>query len=227
MSGVSDLSQNSTPTRVTSATGLQLLLSQDDSRLSATLEAFKETIRFLFERVLRLYRQFAGSTRMMSLAGENGKVSAHYFSAGEVLGTDIRFEFEDPDIATDKKETLLKLFDCGLLTEENGHISKENKQRILDAFGFGGYENARDISSLHIAKAVEENLALKSNTVGVDEYDDHTLHIEEHTRFLLSEEFKRLRSKEETKARFVEHIREHKKQIAYDAGKENLEGLKE
>ena len=36
VSGVSDLSQSSTPTRVTSATGLQLLLSQDDSRMAAT-----------------------------------------------------------------------------------------------------------------------------------------------------------------------------------------------
>ena len=37
ISGISDLVQNSTPTRVTSATGLQLLLSQDEKRLSATL----------------------------------------------------------------------------------------------------------------------------------------------------------------------------------------------
>ena len=37
ISGVSDLSQHSMPTRVTSATGLQLLLAQDEARLSATL----------------------------------------------------------------------------------------------------------------------------------------------------------------------------------------------
>ena len=222
VSGVSDLSQNSTPTRVTSAAGLQLLLAQDDSRLASTMEAFKGAIKFLCERILRLYRQFAGSTRMMSLAGENGKVSAHYFSAGEVLGSDIRFEFEDPELASDKKETLLKLFDCGLLTDDEGRVSKENKQRILDAFGLGAYENARDISSLHIAKAVQENLDLKSNMVGVDEYDDHALHVEEHTRFLLSEEFKKYRKNSEMKTRFVEHIREHKKQIAVVANEEKI-----
>ena len=212
VSGVSDLSQNSTPARVTSATGLQLLLSQDDSRLSATVESFKEAIRVLGERVLRLYRQFAGAARMMSLAGENGKVCAHYFSAGEVLGSDIRFEFEESEMASDKRQTLLKLFDCGLLTEEDGRVSKENKQRILEAFGLGSYENARDISALHIAKASEENLTLKSADAVADEYDDHELHIAEHTRFLLSDEFKKLVRKEEAKARFVEHIRQHKKQ---------------
>jgi hypothetical protein len=158
---------------------------------------------------------------MMSLAGENGKVSAHYFSAGEVLGSDIRFEFEETEVTTDKRETLLKLFDCGLLSDDDGRISKENKQRILDAFGFGTYENARDISSLHIAKALEENLALKSDMVAVDEFDEHTLHVEEHTRFLLSEEFKRLRNKEDAKARFIAHIREHKKAVAVDATQQN------
>ena len=87
-----------------------------------------------------------------------------------------------------------------------------DKQRILEAFGLGSYENARDISALHIAKASEENLTLKSADAVADEYDDHELHIAEHTRFLLSDEFKKLVRKEEAKARFVEHIRQHKKQ---------------
>ncbi len=210
VSGVSDLTQNSTPVRVTSATGLQLLLSQDDSRLSATMESLKGAIKEIGARTLRLYRQFAGSTRLMSLLGENGRVCVHYFNASEVPETDVCFEFEESEASESKREILLRLFEAGLLMDEDGKVSKANKERILEAFGFGGYENAKDISALHSAKASEENIQMKSETKKVDEYDDHALHITEHTRFLLSEEFKTDLGAEEMKQRFIEHIREHK-----------------
>ena len=89
-------------------------------------------------------------------------------------------------------------------------LTQENKQRILEAFGFGSYENVRDISALHIAKAGEENLLLKTGALEVDSYDEHDLHITEHIRFLLSAEFKRIADGGETKKRFEAHIAEHK-----------------
>jgi hypothetical protein len=210
VSGVSDLSQNSTPARVTSATGLQLLLSQDDSRLAATLESFECAIKEIGRQVLRLYRQFAGNARLMTLTGENKRTQVHYFNAAEVVGKDIVFDCEDKETPYDKREILLKLFEAGLLCDENGEVSKENKNRILEAFGFGSYESARDISALHIAKAGEENLALKESVVEPDFYDDHELHIAEHTRFLLSAEFKACRNQDEIKKRFIDHIKKHK-----------------
>ena len=103
----------------------------------------------------------------------------------------------------------MELYNAGLLSDEEGKISKENKNRILEAFGFGSYENAKDISSLHIAKASEENLDMKMEGVEVDVYDDHAVHITEHTRFLLSEEFKRMKEKTPVKARVVAHIKAH------------------
>jgi hypothetical protein len=70
-------------------------------------------------------------------------------------------------------------------------LTAENKHRILEAFGFGSYENVRDISALHITKAGEENIEMREGGAIPDVYDDHALHITEHIRFLLSAEFKR------------------------------------
>ena len=123
---------------------------------------------------------------------------------------DIQFETQDTSSPEEKKATLLKLYEAGLLTDKDGNLTQENKQRILEAFGFGGYENARDISALHIAKAGEENLALKAGDAEVDFYDEHDLHITEHIRFLLSAEFKRIADGGETKKRFEAHIQAHK-----------------
>ena len=122
---------------------------------------------------------------------------------------DVQFETQESVSSEEKKETILRLFEAGLLTGEDGTLTTENKNRILDAFGFGGFENARDISALHIAKASEENLDMRTGEVDVDSYDDHGMHITEHTRFLLSEEFKRIKDKAGVKERFVQHIKKH------------------
>lgn len=220
ISGVSDLLQNSNPTRVTSATGLQLLLSQDESRLSATVSAMERAVKDVGRQILRLYRQFAGNARLMTFTGENKKTQVHYFNASELAVTDVQFETQDSTSPEEKRATILKLYEAGILTDGDGKLSVENKNRVLEAFGFGSFENARDISALHIAKAGEENLDLKSGDVAIDVYDEHSLHITEHTRFLLSAEFKRCKNKDEMKKRFIAHIDAHKAEMTKERKKE-------
>ena len=211
ISGIKDLAENSTLSRVTSATGLQLLLAQDEARLTPSIRSIEEARREIGRQILRLYRQFAGTARLMTLTGENKKTQVHYFNASNLNVSDLQFEDRETSTPEEKKATLLKLYEAGLLTDEDGRITTENKHRILDAFGFGGYENARDISALHIAKASEENLDLKSAELIPDCYDEHDLHIVEHTRFLLSAEFKKVKDKEAVKKRFEKHMAAHKK----------------
>ena len=225
ISGVSDLSQNSTPARVTSASGLQLLLSQDDSRLAATTDNISRAVKETGRQILRLYKQFAGSARLLTLTGENKKTQVYYFNAAELSANDIVFESEDAVTPEQKRETLMKLFEAGLLTDEDGKLSEENKNRILEAFGFGSYENAKNVSALHIAKADEENLTMKSGAVEPDDYDDHELHIARHVRFLLSEEFRRL-SDESLKKRCSEHIEAHRR-LAKNAERKTQSGEEE
>ena len=211
ISGVSDLSQSSTPLSVTSATGLQLLLSQDESRLAATVACMQRAVKEVGRQILKLYRQFAGSARLMTMTGENKKTQICYFNAANLSVNDVQFESQEAVTMEERRATLLRLHEAGLLTDENGTLTQENKNRILEAFGYGTYENARDISALHIAKASEENLELKSAEILPDSYDEHDLHILEHTRYLLSSEFKRLGKKEEVKERITAHIALHKK----------------
>ncbi len=211
ISGVSEVSQNSTPMRVTSATGLQLLLSQDESRLSATVTSIERALKEVGRQILRLYRQFAGTARLMTLTGENKKTQIYYFNASSLDVNDLQFESKETITPEEKKLTLLNLYQAGLLTDEDGNLTAENKNRILEAFGYGSYESARDISALHIAKAGEENLELKEGDVAPDVYDDHALHIHEHIRFLLSAEFKRCKNREELKKRVVTHLTAHEK----------------
>ncbi len=211
ISGVSELAKDSSPMRVTSATGLQLLLSQDESRLSATTTSIERALKEVGRQILRLYRQFAGTARLMTLTGENKKAQVYYFNASSLDVNELQFESKETTTPAEKKATLLNLYQAGLLTDGEGRLTQESKNRILEAFGFGSYENARDISALHTAKAGEENIAMKTQEIEPDRYDDHALHIAEHTRFLLSAEFKRWRDKELVKARYVAHLEAHER----------------
>ena len=213
ISGVSDLAQNSTPGRVTSATGLQLLLAQDNTRLAATIGSIERAMKEVGRHILRLYKQFAGSARLMTLTGENKRTQVHYFNAADLAINDLQFETQESTTSEEKRATILRLLEAGLLMDDDGKMSAENKQRVLEAFGFGTYENARDISALHIAKAGEENLEMKTKELDVDSYDEHELHVTEHTRYLLSSELKRLGNREEVKTRIQAHIQAHKKAL--------------
>lgn len=210
VSGVSDLTQNSMPVNVTSASGLRLLLNEDNSRLAVTMANVRYSMKEVARHILRLYKQFAGSARLMTLTGKNKKTEIYYFNATELSSSDIVFETEDETTPEEKQEQILTLLKAGLFTDENGKLTTENKARILEAFGFGSYENARDISALHIATAGEENLKLMKGSVMAESYDDHDLHILEHTRFLLSSEFKK-KGNAVAKERFCAHIAEHEK----------------
>lgn len=145
------------------------------------------------------------------MTGDNKKTEAYYFNAASLDVSDLQFESQEVATPEEKRATLLNLYEAGLLTNDEGKLTTENKNRILEAFGFGSYENAKDISALHIEKADEENLEMKEVDVAVDEYDDHALHIAEHTRFLLSAEFKKSTKKEELKKRFLLHMEAHKR----------------
>ena len=77
------------------------------------------------------------------------------------------------------------------------------------AFGFGDTDNVKDISALHLGKAGDENVAFLKGEVAIDEFDDHALHIHEHTRYLLGTVFER-GGREQVKERALKHLREHK-----------------
>ena len=155
---------------------------------------------------MRLYGQFAGNARLLAAAGENKRTEVVYFSAAE-LSADLVFETEEAATPEQKRGDGLRLFEAGLLADADGNLSEENRLRILDAFGFGSYENAKDVSQLHVAKAAGENLALAKGEVPPDGYDDHALHVREHIRFLLSEELKGI--PKGYKDRILRHVRAH------------------
>lgn len=222
LSGVSEFSRSTDVAAGTSGVALQLLIEQEDARLNAVTENVRSAIRETAKQMIRLFKQFATSTRLLRTAGEQGKVELYYFNSSDLGSDDVVFDTENELSYTpaQKKSAVYELIDAGLLADDTGKLSERTKAKLLEILGFGSIDNTLDIESLHINKADEENLSGFKKPIGVDEYDDHELHIAEHTRFLLSAESEGVRKNPETKKNALEHLRAHKTMAAENAAEQ-------
>lgn len=223
ISGVSEVTTYSqVPSNVASGTAISLLLEQDDTRISLTADSLRESIKRIGKHVLRLYRQFAKVPRVKRITGENGEVEIAAFSSGNIDSEDIVFDTisDIEDTLSARRAMVYDLLKLGLFSDENGKLTTSTKSKIFEILGFGNWEDGRNNDEQHRKKALKENMDFDKKNVGVDVYDDHALHIEEHVRLLVSTRCvndKKLRDK------VAEHIEKHTELMELRSGVQKLE----
>ncbi len=225
ISGSSEVSRSTAFTQTNlSGTAIELLIEQDETRLSVTADNIKTAIREVGRHILRLFKQFATETRIMKSAGTSKSVKAFYFNSADITYDDIAFDTENElnQTPAQKKNAVLQMLQSGLLSDDSGKISARNKSKILEILGYGSLDNAQDINNLHRNKAERENIDMLKKDAVVEGYDDHLIHIDEHTRRVLEYDVEGENDKE-FKSRLQKHIEEHKNFIF----KSNLETIKE
>ena len=222
ISGVSEFSRTSqVAANVSSGVALQILTEQEDARLASTGENLKRAVKGVAKQMIRLFKQFANQTRLLRVAGETGKVELYYFNSSDLSSDEVEFESENGLSYTpaQKKNAVYELITAGILNDEDGKMNKRTKAKVLEILGFGSIDNAFDVENLHVGKAEEENLKGFVKETEIDEYDDHNIHVVEHTRYLLSGESESMRKDPERKTRAVAHLRAHKEALLNSATK--------
>ncbi len=220
VSGVSELMRNSsTRQNITSGVALQLLIEQDDTRLNISADCIRNATRDVARHILRLYKQYAVTARLAKVVGKEGEVETFYFKNCDLTSDDIIFETENElnDTPSARRALVMDLLKVGLLTDKEGKISQAAKLKILEMMGMGNWESAQDSSSLHQKKAQKENLTITEDTLPLT-VDDHALHIEEHTRFLISQTQKEDKKHEQL---LLHHIKLHQIMMSSDAARQN------
>lgn len=211
IAGTGDLSENADSfSGVTSATGLQLIIDQDDLRLNVTYGGIKRALKTIGRHILRLYRQFAADLRLMKYAGENNALSLFYFKGSDISSDDVVLEADsDLNMSPAQKRTVIyEILDKGLFSDADGKISVSAKNKLLELLGYSSLSGERDLGELNRSRAGQENLKMRTAECAVKSYDDHNTHISEHTAFLLTEELS-----EEAEKRICEHMRIHKNML--------------
>ena len=215
ISGVSDLfGTNASAISKMSGVALQILLEQEDMRISSSGEYVKFALKEIGRQILRMYKQFVTSQRMNKLVGENGTSKLFYWDNDTITSDDVVFETETEmgETVAQKRSMIFDLLQAGLLHDENGKLSNAMRLKILELLGFGIWEDALDNNNLQLEKAKRENIDFIENKIPeVLEIHDHDLHINAHTAFMLSGEFDRLsKEKPEIREKMLQHIRTHK-----------------
>lgn len=213
ISGTNDLSQSVTSmTSVTSATGLQLIIEQDESRMNVCYEQVKSALRRIGKYILRLYKQFASEMRLLRFAGKNGILSVENFTGSDITGDDVVLE-ADSDVnmtPARRRAALYEMLDRGLFVGDDGKLSASFRNKLLETLGYNGFSAEKDLKQLNVDRCTRENLSMKNGEqVALNSYDDDDVHVREHTAYLLTEKL----SKEQEK-RICAHLGEHKKRIS-------------
>ncbi len=217
ISGVNDLLSANTVSTNISGNALELLISQDETRLNASIESIKSACKEIAKKILRLYKQYALFPRLAKIIGENGQIEMFYFSSSDLSSDDIELEnqTDGTQTLTQRREMIFSLLERGLLYDENGNLTNRMKCKILEMLGLGIWENAQDINELHLKRSDNENLKILSGeVVSVSEIDDDRLHLNSHIAFMLGEDYEKAKEKNNKIEKiFLEHIRAHKKNV--------------
>lgn len=215
VSGVSDLLRSSSLTNNISGVALELLIEQDEARLINSAEEIRQAVKEISKQILRLYKQFIDGKTSSKLINSNGSIEMFYWNKSDINSDDVVFETENElnESLAQKRNMIFEIFNSGLLHDENGKLNNSVRYKLLEQLGFGIWENSQDVKTLQIKRAGKEHLVLLDEG-RIDmprEIDNHDLHINEHTCFMLSDEFEKAQKRNpKLEKLMLEHIRQHK-----------------
>jgi len=197
ISGVSEISRDSSaPTGVSSGRALGILQEQDETRLSLTASYITDANIEIGKQVLRLYKQFADTDRVIRSVGENLEVEILTWDASNITSDDVYIESQSQSIESpsQRRNMVFELLQYGLYNDpETGRLTKEGISKLFDVIDLGNWEAGSDTEKLHISKADRENQAFVTGKwEDIDSYDDHMIHIQRHNRFRLTSDFEKM-----------------------------------
>ncbi len=209
VSGVGDVASSVQNPSVSSGTALEILIEQQNERLTMPAEIIRRCYVEIAKMFLRLYSQFTSSIRAIRCADSFNKTRVYYADKNSTSSDDVYLESENELSYTQsqRKSTIFKMYESGLLSDEDGQIRPSLKEKVLNMLGYKDLDYQKGLSRLHEEKAQNENNKIRDYGLSVDEVDNHSIHIEEHERYFLSE-YRDL--SDEQKQRLFSHIDEHK-----------------
>ena len=126
LSGTSEIGSMENVAASLSGVALELLIDENETRLKFTTDSIKAAIKTIAKQILRLYKQFATFPRLIKIVGENGDLDVIYFKGNDISSDDVQFDTdnESNDTLSQRRNMIFTLLDKGLLTDENGNITK-------------------------------------------------------------------------------------------------------
>lgn len=216
--GVSQLMVYGAAASSSSGKALQKRQEIDATRMSLTGDNVRNGVRDMAKLWLRLNKTFSTGYRAMLIAGDDDMGGIWTWCSEDINSYDVEFSAENElrRSPEQQKEDFMQAFQMGLFADENGVIPKEVRRRAWELQKFGELHDVLDVEDMQRKNAQRECVYFESGVVPDDDkYGDDEIHLEEHLRYALSNDYRMLtKSSPEYAALFDAHIEQHRQKIA-------------
>jgi hypothetical protein len=157
MSGAREISQGSLPAGLDTAGGLQLMVEQENEKLSISAENYERGMKKALKRVLMLMKKHYTEERMARILGPDNEIEMLAFKGSDLSGgEDINIVQGSslPELKSAQQERIMLLWDKGAIVDRNG---QPDNQAFLRLLGMGDSEALFEMKQLDENKAKTEN----------------------------------------------------------------------
>lgn len=223
ISGVSELSRYSqAPSGVKSGVALSIANEQDDTRISMTTNQLENVSIALGKKILRMYRQFAQEPRIIRYVGSSKEIDVLSWTASDLRSDDVIIDNSSAlsETPAQRRQMVFDLLGTGMFNKEDQNpYSSEGIRKILEMLEFGHWEGGvNEEDELQESKAKRENKELlQGRLMPINDYDNDDIHIQEHYRFMMGDEYEQIMQSE--MGQFIDqmfklHVGQHKSRQA-------------
>lgn len=215
VAGTSQLMVNgATNNGINSGVAIQSLVDIDKTRLATTGESIRFAVQNMARMWLHIYKQYAKTKRIINILGTNDANSAIWWSSEDITSYDVSFTTENELVTSEKQqqENVMNAMSLNLFSDATGKTPENIKAMLLDSMLKSDYTKQMSITQADLQQARGEVtfFELKGIVPEISEFDNHTIHIEEHKRYIKQLKYQMLKKdKPELAKMFEEHIKMH------------------
>ena len=212
VAGLNDASMGQAPTSNATGRLTSFLAELDQRKIGPAVRSLTVMLSDIGRRMVRLWQKYGSESITVTVLGKGHAPEIAEINRRDLLWSDISVDVQSmmPRTQPMRQETILNLLQMGVIS----------KEQALDALEFGGFNEATGIRSVEALNARAENEKLSDFSYDYaaekdpspNEFDDHPVHIQEHTKWIRMEKPGPL-----IMARFKAHIDFHKEMIAQAA----------
>ena len=216
ISGVSDITRGSAPAQ-TSGRAIGLLSDLDATKLGPTVRELESAIEGICEQVLWMWREYMPIEMTIQTLGRNKIVEVFNFHSKQIKNTHVRVMPNSmlPKHPSYRREQIIQMYQVGILGDPSDPRTQMKARKLME---FGFMENVYGDESKDRNLAREENELLeKGRMPDVNPFDDHAVHIDQHSEFMKSIDYRLL--PEDVQENYLRHMAWH-----YYAESQNQQG---
>lgn len=209
ITGVSELSKDSTSSDVTSGRALLVLQEQDDTKMGLTAKSVSNCQLRVAKKTAYAFKQFASYERMISISGVGDVAQVIKWKGSSLDPETLYFKSVTAlsDSLAQKRGFILDMMNAGAFRKEDGTI---DEQRIFTMTEVGDTDVDQTPEEQEKKRSKRENLYIQMGAwdrVTINEWEIHEIAYKYHLEFMLSAEYEQL--DKETQTAFEAHLQAH------------------